>query len=156
MLERPSMVYADFESSLRPTGESHKIHIHEANSAWCSVVCTCDSSRNKLYEFIGEKCVIELLLNTLKILADTCIEEMQNTDILMSRLDEHKFSCVDERYICNGSFTKINYKVRDHCHITGNYRGAAHTQCNMHYNNNTYLPIVFHNLRGHASHRIFK
>ena len=26
-----------------------------------------------------------------------------------------------------------NYKVRDHCHYTGKYRGAAHNICNLRY-----------------------
>ena len=79
LLERPFIVYADFESSLIPTDDAVKIHMHKANSTCCYFVCTFDSSRNKLYEFIGDKCVIELL-NTLKILADECIEEMKKTN----------------------------------------------------------------------------
>ena len=63
-----------------PTGESVNMHMHKANSACCYVVCTFDSSRNKLNEFIGEKCVIELL-NTLIILADNCIEEMKTNKL---------------------------------------------------------------------------
>ena len=74
LLERPFIVYADFESSLIPTGEAVNIHMHKANSACCCFVFT---SRNKLYEFIVENCVIELL-NTLKIVAGNCIEEMHN------------------------------------------------------------------------------
>ena len=65
LLERPFIVYADFESSLIPTGEAVKIQMRKATSACCYVVCTFDSSRNKLYEFIGEKCVVEFL-DTLK------------------------------------------------------------------------------------------
>ena len=30
-------------------------------------------------------------------------------------------------------FTNDNKKVRDHCHFTGKYRGAAHSKCNMNY-----------------------
>ena len=26
---------------------------------------------------------------------------------------------------------KKNYKVRDHCHYEGKYRGAAHNMCNL-------------------------
>ena len=28
---------------------------------------------------------------------------------------------------------KKNYKVGDHCHYTGKYRGAAHNICNLRY-----------------------
>ena len=75
LVEHPFIVYVDFESSLIPTGESENINMNKANSAFCYVVCTFDSSRNKLYGFIGENCVIELL-HTLKILAADCIAEM--------------------------------------------------------------------------------
>ena len=47
-------------------------------------------------------------------------------------------------------------KVRDHCHRTGCYRGAAHNACNINYYNNRCLPVVFHNLRGYDSHLIIK
>ena len=70
-------MYADCESSLIPTGDAIKIHKHIANSDCCYFVCTFESSRNKLYEFIGDKCVVELL-DTLNKLADNCIQEMKN------------------------------------------------------------------------------
>ena len=39
-------------------------------------------------------------------------------------------------YICKKEFDKSdkkNYKVRDHCHYTGKYRGASHNICNLTY-----------------------
>ena len=36
-------------------------------------------------------------------------------------------------------------KVRDHCHYTGEYRGAAHSICNLKYSAPKIIPIVFHN-----------
>jgi len=45
--------------------------------------------------------------------------------------------------------------VRDHCHITGDYRGAAHNACNLKLRLSpkiTPIPVVFHNLRGYDSH----
>ena len=59
-------------------------------------------------------------------------------------------------YICKGAFTEANWKVKDHCHRTGCYRGAAHNACNINYFSNRYLPVVFHNLRGYDSHLIIK
>ena len=38
-----------------------------------------------------------------------------------------------------------NYKVRDHCHYTGKYRGAAHSICNLRYKIPKEIPVVFHN-----------
>ena len=51
-------------------------------------------------------------------------------------------------YICKNEFNnndKKNYKVRDHCHYTGKYRGAAHNICNLRYKVPKEIPIVFHN-----------
>ena len=40
---------------------------------------------------------------------------------------------------------KKNYKVREHCHYTGKYRGAAHNICNLRCKIPKEIPIVFHN-----------
>ena len=104
--ERPFIEHAEFESSLIPTGESEKIQMHKANSACCYFVCTYDSSRNKLYEIVGESCVIELL-NTLKIIAGGCIKEMKtHTDIEISKGTQH-VKRVEECYLWHGEFTKL-------------------------------------------------
>ena len=47
-------------------------------------------------------------------------------------------------------------KARDHCHITGKYRGAAHNECNSKLKIPKKLPIIFHNLEGYDGHIIFK
>ena len=36
-------------------------------------------------------------------------------------------------------------KVRDHCHYTGKYRGAAYNICNLRYKLPKEIPVVFHN-----------
>jgi hypothetical protein len=49
-----------------------------------------------------------------------------------------------------------NYKVADHCNITGKYRGPAHKNCNLQYRFNMKFPVYFHNLKGYDSHHIIK
>ena len=55
-------------------------------------------------------------------------------------------------HICFRPFTLKEPKVRDHCHYTGNYRGAVHRNCNLQYKIPSYIPIAFHNLAGHDAH----
>ena len=47
-------------------------------------------------------------------------------------------------------------KVRDHCHYTGKYRGAAHSNCNLNYKIPKEIPVVFHNGSKYGYHFIIK
>ena len=68
--------------------------------------------------------------------------------------DENNYQNSQDCWICNEKLDKD--KVRDHCHITGKYRGAAHSQCNLKLKIPKKLPIIFHNLEGYDGHIIFK
>ena len=62
-------------------------------------------------------------------------------------------------HICEKPFACAADSVRDHCHITGKYRGAAHNACNLKlrlHPNTTAIPVVFHNLRGCDSHLLIQ
>ena len=47
-------------------------------------------------------------------------------------------------------------KVRDHCHYTGKYRGAAYSNCNLNYKIPKEIPVVFHNGSTYDYHFIIK
>ena len=49
-------------------------------------------------------------------------------------------------------------KVRDHCHLTGKYRGPAHHQCNINVKDKqrNFIPIIFHNFSKYDCHLFFK
>ena len=47
-------------------------------------------------------------------------------------------------------------KVRDHCHYTGKYRGAAHDICNLRYKTPKEIPVIFHNGSTYDYHFIIK
>ena len=51
---------------------------------------------------------------------------------------------------------KLYHKVRDHCHYTGKFRGAAHSICNLRYKIPREIPVVFHNGSGYDYHFIIK
>ena len=59
----------------------------------------------------------------------------------------------------NGDNSDIMNKVRDHCHITGEYRGAAHRDCNLKWvisPEKLKIPVIFHNLKGYDCHFIMQ
>ena len=76
-----------------------------------------------------------------------------NKNLIMSA-EEEQFEKAEICWICNKLIE--NDKVRDHCHIAGKYRGAAHWNCNINMKISKKLPIIFHNLRGCDSHLIIK
>ena len=51
---------------------------------------------------------------------------------------------------------KNNKKVRDHCHCTGKFRGAAHGECNLRCKVPKEIPVVFHNDSTYDYHFINK
>ena len=61
-------------------------------------------------------------------------------------------------YICRKVFNndKKQQKVRDQCHYTGKYRGAAHNICNLRYKVPKEIPVVFHNGSTYDYHFIIK
>ena len=53
--------------------------------------------------------------------------------------------------ICKKPFDKENVKVRDHDHLSGEYRQAAHQLCNIKYQIPTKIPVICHNLKNYDS-----
>ena len=62
--------------------------------------------------------------------------------------------CEKEVLVCKK--TGEIFKVRDHCHFTRRYRGAAHNKCNLNCRKPLFLPVVFRNLQGYDSHLFIK
>ena len=71
-----------------------------------------------------------------------------NKNLTMSAEEEEKFKSSNSCWICNKLFDVGDEKVRDHCHITGKYRGAALLSCNANLKLSKKVPVIFHNLRG--------
>ena len=59
---------------------------------------------------------------------------------------------IENKYLKMKKYCKVN----DHCHYTEEYRGAAHSICNLKYSVPKKNSIVFHNGFNHDYHVIIK
>ena len=76
--------------------------------------------------------------------------------MVMTAQDKTNFQCATCCCLCKKPLGKD--KVRDHDHLTGKYRGAAHSVCNMEEGKKRTrrykIPVFFHNLKGYDGHLI--
>ena len=73
----------------------------------------------------------------------------------MSKEEQEQFQSGNTCWICEKMIDNDDEKVRDHCHVTGKSRGAAHWICNTNLQLTKKVPVIFHNLRGYDSLLIF-
>ena len=77
-----------------------------------------------------------------------------NKNLIISEEEEHLLQQSNSCRICKILVDNDEEKVRDHCHITGKFRGPVHWNCNnLKLTKN--VPVIFHNLRGYDSTWIF-
>ena len=72
----------------------------------------------------------------------------------VSEVNEQNFQNATYCHICKQELGTD--RVRDHCHLTGNYRGPAHNQCNLNYKFTSRIPVVFHNLKNYDGHLLVR
>ena len=90
------------------------------------------------------------------------ITSIPEKEMIFGKEEKERFDEETKCWICNNEFEDIkswicnerieNIKVRDHCHFTGRYRGAASNACTLNYKKPNFTPVVFHNLSGYDSH----
>ena len=79
-----------------------------------------------------------------------------NKNLKMTIEDEENHQNLQNCWICNQKIINNKDKVRDHCHITGKYRGPVHKECNSILRIPRKIPIIFLNLEGYDGHLIFR
>ena len=92
------------------------------------------------------------------------IANISDVEMIISSDELKQFNEATKCWICNEEFDdtadekgyRKNEKVKDHCHYTGRFRGAAHNSCNLKYKKPKFIPVVFHNLSGYDSHLFIK
>src|SRR5271166_2546905 len=167
----PFIVYADFESFIKPIdscrpnpGESYtnKYQKHTPSSFCYYVKCFDDSVYVQQPVVFTAKSedddVAQIFVDTL----EGNIKQIYNQfkfekKIIYTEVEAKMFSEANKCHICGGEFNDKDRKVRDHCHFSGKFRGAAHNSCNKdHYRKPKFFPVVFHNLSGYDSHLFVK
>ena len=79
-----------------------------------------------------------------------------NKELVMTKEDNEDFENFTKCWICDNDYVDGDVKVRDHCHITGKYRGSAHRDCNIDVKLNHKSSVVFHNLKNYDLHLIMQ
>ena len=156
----PFIIYANLECLLEKMStcinnpnESSTTKINKQTPSGYLIFTSCsfDESKNKLNYYRGKDCM-KKFCKGLKENATRIINHEKKKIIPLTK--EEKINYNDQKvcYIRKKEFNTIDkkhHKIRDHCHYTGKYRGAAHSICNL-------IPAVFHNGSTYDYHFIIK
>ena len=163
----PFAIYADFESLIKPMDNcdpdpnksyTKKYQKHEPISFSYYILCSIYGvyksilrkyTKTKPEDADAMDVFIKWLEEDVKAIAN--IEEKE---IIFTEEDRKQFNKASDCWIC-GEYLG-NDRVRDHCHFTGRYRGAAHNSCNLKYRKPKSISVFFHNLSGYDSHLFIK
>ena len=145
----PFVIYVDFESILEliqgasnnPCISSTRGFNVHTPSGWCIYSkFAYGDVRNPCLQYRGVDCVetfCEQLISESKKLYQSF---PQKPMVKLTKSQEKEYYDSRKCHICYKSFEDKDRKVRDHCHYTGMYRGAAHSSCNLQYKIPNYIP----------------
>ena len=158
----PFIIYADTEALIKPiqscepdpkNSYTKKYQKHEPISFSYYIKCFDDNVyESRLRSYTGVDTMgkfVECLEEDVKIIAN-----IPEQDMIFGKEEAERFNKETKCWICKEDLD--NDKVRDHCHFTGRYRGAAHNSCNLRYRKPNFIPVVFHNLSGYDTHLFIK
>ena len=111
-------------------------------------------------KYFGEDCVEWFVNEMLEIEGDMKNYFKNELEILLDTIPKKfdRASC----WLCQKEFkpkdVKENPVVKDHCHLTGKFRGLAHINCNLNTRkaHTSFVPILFHNFSGYDCHLMFE
>ena len=150
------VIYADLEcllgkmsTCINNPNESSTTEINKHTTSGYSIFthCSFDESKNKLNYYRKDDCMNKFCKD-LREHVTKIINYEKKKMIPLTTKEKIYHNKQKICYVCKKEFNnndEKNYKVRDHCHYTGKYRGAAHNICNLRYKIPKEIPIVFHN-----------
>ena len=161
----PFIMYADFESLLVPIeGAKNNPNISSTRritehvpSGWCVYsVSEYAKVKNPIRQYRGKDCVKEFCEHIISEAKSFYKSNPEKPMYPLTKEEQSAYNHCKICHICKEGFKDTKRKVRDHCHFTRKYRGAAHSSCNIMYKVPNYIPVVFHNLAGYDSHLFIK
>ena len=165
-LPAPFVIYADFEAITEKVSEkapqkscTEQYQKHTACGYGYKVVCCYDDKFSKPIKIHRGKMAIHKFMKDMLAEVKYCqkvVETHFTKPLEMTDEDEESFQRAEECHICKTPYITGDVKVRDHCHVTGKYRGSAHEGCNLNFTLTNKIPVVFHNLKGYDSHFIMQ
>jgi hypothetical protein len=156
--EKPSNVCKDCEQqniSVCEHSYTLSIHKHQAIN-FCLILVDryCEVVYEKVYTGTDASTVF---LQTLKdIECDIRVSCAKNENMVFTEQDNKTFKESTICHICKYRIYKESDKVRDHCHQTGRFIGAAHNVCNLNRKEKALVKIFAHNFSGYDSHLIIE
>ena len=166
-MKLPFVIYADLECLFEKMSNCQnnpnkssttKINKHIPSGYSLFTNCSFDKSKNKLNYYRGDDCM-KKFCKDLREHATKIINYEKKKMIPLTTKEEIYYNKQEIGYICKKELDnndKKQQKVRDHCHSTGKYRGAAHNICNLRYKVPKEIPVVFHNGSTYDYHFIIK
>ena len=121
------------------------------------VVCIDDRFTKPIVVYRGENAAYEFIKAILKEhkYGQKVMNKHFNKSLIMSEEEEHLFQQCNSCWSSKKLIDNDEEKVRNHCHVTGKFRGADHWDCNINFQLIKKVPVIFHNLRVYDSHLIF-
>ena len=164
----PMMMVADTESILIDIDEKYgkgtnRYQKHQMISYCILVQYINDKGQNKLvlksYRASDDKEDVAVrFVKQVEKLATKLSNIKENKTLVMTMDDWENYNLADVCWVCGGKFGGEGggcvFKVRDHDHYTGKYRGAPHRDCNLQIKKPNFVPVIFHNGSGYDFHLI--
>ena len=154
-IESPFIIYADFESILVPenNGKQKQIYKKYQNHIACSdgykLVCFDDKISRSFKTYLGKDAIYNFI-NSIIEESKYCSDLIRKTfkkELVVTKEDNENLKNSTKFCICHIDYIDTNVKIRDHCHITGKYKGSTHRDCNINLKLNRKISTVFHNLK---------
>ena len=80
------------------------------------------------------------------------MKEYFNKNLITIEEEKNLFQQSNSCWVCEKLIDNDEEKVRDHCHVTGKFRGAAHWGCDINFQLTNKVPVISHNLKVFDSH----